>query len=309
MMSSTPISRVTSALFALSVLIALGGWLFAYRLVRAEASLQTTVTEQGEAIQKLSHKLADAEELTSEMQGEVAFTKNSLGSTQQEIHKAQQKVQQSSAQLARQQKQWDSQLGQIKEEQAATQGSVGILTSDVAEVKGGLSSTNEQVASTRSDLQRTIGDLGVQSDLIARNHSELEELRALGGRDYVEFDLRKNKQPQRVGNVAIGLRKADLKRQRYTINLVADDHNIEKKDKTVNEPVQFYQAGYRQPSEIVVNQVDKDRIVGYVSFPKKKEDRTTLQQLSGPGPVSENNDLHNGESNGRLSSLANSRGD
>jgi hypothetical protein len=121
-----------------------------------------------------------------------------------------------------------------------------------------------------------VGDLGVQSDLIARNHDEIQELRLRGERDYVEFDIRKSKDPERVGSIGIALRKTDAKRQRFTINLIADDRTIEKRDRTVNEPVQFYQAGYRQTSEIVVNQIYKDRIVGYVSVPKKKEGRGAL---------------------------------
>ena len=84
-----------------------------------------------------------------------------------------------------------------------------------------------------------------------------------------------------MGNIAINLKKVDAKRQRFTLNLIADDHNIEKKDKTLNEPVQFYMAGYRQPSEIVVNQIYKDRIQGYLSVPKKKEGRSSMSE-AGP---------------------------
>ena len=208
--------------------------------------MQATVNAQSAAIQQLRHSLEQAKGSYADLQGEVTFTKQRLGTTQVELHR----TQQSSAQLARQQKetaqQVGSQLGQLQQEQAATQGTIGNLSSDVAGVKDGLNATNsdlsatkENLSSTRSDLQRVVGDLGVQSDLIARNGSELAELRLRGERDYREFDLRKSKQPERVGDIAISLRKTDVKRQRFTINLIADDRNIEKKDKTVNEPVQF----------------------------------------------------------------------
>ena len=118
----------------------------------------------------------------------------------------------------------------------------------MSEVKQDVNSTKEQLASTRNDLQRVVGDLGVQSGLIAHNGQELAELKLLGERGYQEFDIRKSNQPQRVGNIAITLKKTDLKRQKFTVNLVVDDRTIEKKDKTVNEPVQFYQDGYRQPT-------------------------------------------------------------
>jgi hypothetical protein len=122
--------------------------------------------------------------------------------------------------------------------------------------------------------------------LIATNRNELEQLKARGERDYFEFNLTKTKQFQRIGNISLSVKKTDTKKQRYTISVVSDDRTIEKKDKTVNEPVQFYQAGFRQPSEIVVNQIYKDRIVGYFSVPKKQEVRPTLAQEGADKPHS-----------------------
>ena len=272
-------TTILSVLFAVSLLVGLADGVYSYRLAKDEGTLQATVTDQGQTIQALSHHLDQAKEINKALEGEVTFTKQRLGTAQVEL----QKTQLSSSKLARQQreakKQLSAQLGKLQEEEAATQGTVGNLSTDMAATKEGLNSTKQDLDATRSDLKSTMGDLGVQSGLIARNHDEIAELRLRGERDYYEFDLAKTKEPQRIGsNIAIGLRKADMKRQRYTISLVSDDHNIEKKDKTVNEPVQFYQAGYRQPTEIVVNQVYKNRIVGYVSVPKKKEARTAQSE-------------------------------
>jgi len=108
-------------------------------------------------------------------------------------------------------------------------------------------------------------------------------LKLRGERDYYEFDLRKTKQPQKYGaGVALQLKKTDVKRQKYTVNLLADDKTIEKKDKNTNEPVQFYQQGYRIPSEVVVNQISKDRIVGYISVPKQKASNPVSSLKNGP---------------------------
>jgi hypothetical protein len=196
-----------------------------------------------------------------------------------------QRTRQITAQLAQQQRQsaevLSSQLGQLQLEQETTKGTVGNISTDVTGVRQEVAQTKQDLASTRSELQRVVGDLGVQSDLVARNRTELAELRALGMRDYYEFDLRKTKQPQKVGDVSILLKKTDVKRQKFTFNLIADDRTIEKKDKTVNEPVQFYQDGSRQVAEIVINQIYKDRIVGYVSAPKK-----VARQSAGTGPAS-----------------------
>lgn len=271
-------SRAVSILLPLSLVIGAADGFYSYRTIRAQ---EAVATEHRAEIERLNQSLNKARESFSDLQGEMAFTKDRLGVTQVELRKAQQ----GSAKLARQQqataKEWDSQLGNLKQQQAETQGTVGSLSTDVASVKSDLSSASEQISSTRSDLQRVVGDLGVQSGLIARNSSELEELRRLGERDYYEFTLGKTKRPERVGNISINLKKVDAKRQRFTLNLVADDHSIEKKDKTLNEPVQFYLAGYRQPSEIVVNQIYKDRIQGYLSVPKKKEDRSSMSE-AGP---------------------------
>jgi len=131
------------------------------------------------------------------------------------------------------------------------------------------------VASAKTELEKTIselksvrGDLGVQSGLIATNAKELAALRALGDRNYHEFRIRKANQFQKVGNVQLQLKKTDPKRNKYTLELIADDKKVEKKDKNINEPVQFYVAGARQPLELVVNEVVKDQITGYISAPK-----------------------------------------
>lgn len=272
-------SPATVIFLVVALLIGLGDGFYSYHLSQQAAeqqnNIQSAISSQGETIQKLSQQMTETGERFTNLAQDVDSTKNHLGSTQGELKKTRQMANA----LAKQQKesstQLAGQLGQLQQEQTTTQGTVGNLSSDVSGVKQDVNSTKEQLASTRSDLQRVVGDLGVQSDLIAHNGQELAELKLLGERDYQEFDLRKSSQPQRVGNLAIALKKTDVKRQKFTINLVVDDRTIEKKDKTVNEPVQFYQDGYRQPTEIVANQIYKDRIVGYVSIPKKKAARIT----------------------------------
>jgi hypothetical protein len=114
-----------------------------------------------------------------------------------------------------------------------------------------------------------MGDLGVQSGLIARTREDLDALKRLGDRNIYDFNLVKTRQPQRVGPIQVRLTNADVKRSRYTVLVVADDRSIEKKDRTALEPVQFYMRGSRVPSELVVMEVTKDRITGYLSTPKE----------------------------------------
>ena len=111
--------------------------------------------------------------------------------------------------------------------------------------------------------------MGVMSGLIATNSKDLDTLRALGERNYYEFKLNKGG-TQKVGDVTLMLKKSDAKRNRYTVDVLADDRHVEKKDKTINEPIQLYVGGSTQPYEIVVNSVNKDQISGYLSTPKMK---------------------------------------
>jgi chromosome segregation ATPase len=161
----------------------------------------------------------------------------------------------------------------VKSDAAAANTKIGEVSSEVGNVKTDVAQTRSELEKTIADLKSTRGDLGVQSGLIATNGKELAALRALGERNYVEFKIAKTKQPQKVGDISVKLEKADPKHNRYTITVVADDKTVEKKDKTINEPVQFLLSKATQPYELVVNDVKKDLIVGYLAAPKVQTTR------------------------------------
>jgi chromosome segregation ATPase len=281
--------RILGVLLGIVMVFAAGegfySWSLTQRIEQVENAMQTQISGQDESIQGLQDQLGMHEKTFSDLQGDLAAAKTSVSSTQGEIQKAKKMTDELAKKQKESAEQLNSQLGQLQQDQESTKGSVGSLSSDVTGVKQEVTATKQDLASTRSDLQRTMGDLGVQSGLIATNRQELEELKQRGERIYVEFDLRKTNQPQKYADasVALQLKKTDLKRQKYTINLISDDRTIEKKDKNTNEPVQFYQQGYRIPSEIVVNQISKDRIVGYISVPKAR----VAAQMSGTGNTSQ----------------------
>ena len=156
--------------------------------------------------------------------------------------------------------------------------SVDAVKTDVVGVRAEVASAKEEIAKNGADLKRAVGDMGVMSGLIATNAGELKQLRDLGERNYMEFDINKKDGIKKVGDVSLTLRKSDLKRNRFTLDLVADDKKVQKKDKTINEPVQFYVSGNMHPYEIVVNQVSKDRVVGYLSTPKVKTPRLSASR-------------------------------
>jgi hypothetical protein len=187
---------------------------------------------------------------------------------------AQKHAEELAARLAQQQKAAEAQLrGQISQVEQATTTKIGEVSTEVGSVKTELSSTKSELEKTIAQLKSVAGDLGVQSGLIATNSKELAALKALGERNYFEFNLGKTKQPQRVGDVMIQLKRTDQKRNRFTIDIIADDKKVEKKDRTINEPIQFYTSKARQPYEIVVNEVGRDVIVGYLATPKVQTSR------------------------------------
>jgi chromosome segregation ATPase len=164
-------------------------------------------------------------------------------------------------------------VSQVKEVATTATSRIGEVSTEVSTVKSDVASTKSELEKTIANLKATQGDLGIQSGLIATNGKELAALKALGERNYVEFKLAKAKAPQRVGDIAILLKKADPKSNRYTIEVVADDKHVEKKDKTLNEPIQFLLSRAAQPYELVVNDIKKDLISGYVAAPKVQKGR------------------------------------
>jgi hypothetical protein len=181
---------------------------------------------------------------------------------------ADQLARQIQAEEAKVQQQVSSEISEVKTAANTANAKIADVTTDVGGVKTQVSATQAELQKTIADLKSTRGDLGVQSGLIATNAQELTALKKLGERNYFEFKLGKTKAPQRVGDITLMLKKTDPKKNKYTVDVMADDKLTEKKDRGVNEPVQFYSSKARQPYEIVVNQVQKDLIVGYLATPK-----------------------------------------
>jgi chromosome segregation ATPase len=172
------------------------------------------------------------------------------------------------AESRRAQRRVAGELDELKQAHDATASKVNEIGGDLSGVKGDVAATKSQVDGHGTELKRVAGDMGVMGGQIATNAKELAALRELGERNYVEFDLKRKSQPQKVGGIQLSLLKADAKRSRFTLAVLADDKRVEKRDRTINEPVQLYLSGNRQPIEIVVNEVKKDEVVGYLASPK-----------------------------------------
>jgi hypothetical protein len=166
-----------------------------------------------------------------------------------------------------------AEVSAVKDDSTANKTRIGEVSTEVAGVKSDAAATKSELEKTIADLKTTRGDLGVESGKIATNAKELQALRMLGERNYVEFKLAKEKTPRKIGDVQIRLKAVDVKKNKYTIDLIADDKTVEKKDRTINEPVQFILSKATQPYELVVNSIGKDIISGYLAAPKVQSAR------------------------------------
>lgn len=158
-----------------------------------------------------------------------------------------------------------SDISQVKE---ASDSKISAVGSEVSNVRTDVAATKTELEKTVADLKRATGDLDGHSVLIATNAKELAALRTLGERNYVDFTVTKSKTPYKVSDVSILLKKSDAKKHTYSIDLIVDDATVPKKDKVMNEPVQFITSKSKQPYELVVNKVTKDTIAGYLAIPK-----------------------------------------
>ena len=167
-----------------------------------------------------------------------------------------------------------SKLAVVQEVQKDADAKLGNVSNDVTVVKGDLASARRDFARDLSDVKTTL------NDGIARNAAELALPRKKGERDYLDLDIRRDAKTafQRIGDIQISVTKTDPKRQKYSVMILADDNHLEKRDRTVNEPVQFMVGHDQLRYEMVINAVNKDRIQGYLSTPKDKvlsAERTT----------------------------------
>jgi chromosome segregation ATPase len=186
---------------------------------------------------------------------------------------AQKRVEMLQAKVADEQAAQQQVINAVKQTADTATTQLASVSTDVGNVKSDLGNTKSQLEQTIANLKRATGELDDHASLIATNAKELQALRELGERNYAEFTITKSKKPTRVGDVMVELKKADPKHNRFTIAITADDKTVEKKDRNINEPIQFYTSKARQPDEIVVNSVRKDTIAGYLASPKVQNTR------------------------------------
>jgi len=234
--------------------------LLLYDMHGSIARLETAQAANTSALKQMDDRLENED---STMRAATSALAEKVGMTEQHLRER-------TAELRREQKTYEARLKQeqnqqfegVRTEQKAQKAQIEGVRTDVSATRGDLEVT-------KAKLEKTIGDLGVQSGLIAHTRDDLDQLKRRGDRNYFEFTLAKGKRPTRVATVSMQLRKTNPKRGSFTLNLTSDDWTIEKRDRNMFEPMQFYSGRDRQLYEVVVMSVDKSQISGYLSTPKQ----------------------------------------
>jgi len=254
---------VAPAVVVAVLLAVVGAWFGWSASSQLHETRQAMSTEMKQADQNLAREVAElrqqvavSDKANAELQSDLGVVAKRLNVTQGQWKKAREEAARLQTENAKQLAAMDT---AVKSELAtkASAEEVKAVSSEVSVVRTDLNSTIENLKMAR-------GELGT---LIARNSEEISVLRRLGERDYLEFTI-EGKQPQKVGAITVQLRGTNTKKSQFTVAMTVDDLRVEKKNRQVNEPIYFYTRGGRQPLELVINKVDKNKVVGYLSIPK-----------------------------------------
>jgi cell division protein FtsB len=224
--------------------------------------------EQQKQNKVLTAQLDQANSRIADLKSQMEITTQRVGLTQSELAQAKSRAESIRKEQQASDQKLTTQLGQVQKE---SEEKIGAVATEVGGAKKDIEATKNDLEATKGKLERSLGDMNVMSGLIAHSREDLEDLKRRGDRNYYEFTIQRSKSAQRVGPVQMSLNKTDPKKAKYTVTVVADDKTIEKKDKTSGEPVQFYVKGSSRmaPYEIVVFEVGKNQITGYLATPKE----------------------------------------
>src|SRR5256886_17702775 len=244
----------------------LGG--LGYLGYNAQTKISQDMSEQQKQNKIVTAQLDQANSRIADLKSKMEITTQRVGLTQSELAQAKSRAESIRKEQQASDEKITEQLGQVQKE---SEEKIGAVATEVGGAKKDIETTKSDLEATKGKLDRSLGDMNVMSGLIAHNRDDLEDLKRRGDRNYYEFTLQRSKTPQRVGPVQVSLNKTDPKKAKYTVTVIADDKTIEKKDKTSGEPVQFYVKGssHMAPYEIVVFDVGKNQITGYLATPKE----------------------------------------
>jgi cell division protein FtsB len=233
-----------------------------------QSRMSQDLAKQQDQNKILTAQLDQANSRIADLKSQMELTTQRVGLTQSELAQAKSRAESIRKDQQASDQKLSAQLGQAQKE---NEEKIGAVATEVGGAKKDIEATKTDLEATKGKLERSLGDMNVMSGLIAHNRDDLEDLKRRGDRNYYEFTLQRSKTAQRVGPVQMSLNKTDPKKAKYTMTVIADDKTIEKKDRTSGEPVQFYVKGSSRmaPYEIVVFDVGKSQITGYLATPKE----------------------------------------
>jgi uncharacterized protein (DUF2141 family) len=234
------------------------------------SQLKTTQAAVEQDMSSLKDRIAQDEKTNTDLQGDLKVVTDRLKITQGQLKKAREEAATLNTATTEKLTALDTSV-HTELATKATSDDVKTVDTKVVGVKTDLDATREDLKMARSEM----------GTLIARNHDEIDQLRRLGERDYVEFTISGKNKPQKIGNVTVTLKGVNEKRNQYSVAMTAEDKQFEKKNRAMNEPVFFYISGTHIPEEIVVNKVGKDTISGYISIPKANSQTSASATKSG----------------------------
>jgi len=273
----TPIRTLNKALVlsALAIAYVLGSGYYAYRLGARLEQAETSEKTVMESVELRNKAIADQLETTE------TNLKRSTDALQFRIGKTQRQIAARSAALRQQVNETEKQLHDSQQLLASMSTDLGGVKTDLSGAKTDISNTRTDLEATKKKLDSTIGDLGLQSGLIAHTRDDLEILKHRGDRNYYEFTLAKSKHATPVGTVSLQLKKVNPRKGNFTMDVIADDHVIEKKDRNVAEPLQFYTGRDRMLYEVVVFTANKKSVSGYLATPKGAPQPGVIREQAG----------------------------
>ena len=246
-------------------LVAIGGLAFGWNAsskldaTQQQVAAQVSSLKQGvdQDMTSLKDRVVQDEKTNADLQGDLKVVTDKLKITQGQLKKAR-------AEAAKAVEDTTTKLSAL-DTSVHTELATKAATDDLKNVDTKVVGVRTDLDTTREDLKMARSEMGT---LIARNHDEIDQLRRLGERDYVEFTIAGKNKPQKVGNLTVELKGINDKRSQYSVAMTAEDRKIEKKNRNMNEPIFFYLSGTKIPEELVINKLGKDTISGYVSIPK-----------------------------------------
>ena len=222
-----------------------------------ETRVKTIQTDFTGQIAQLQQHQAQADTANAGLQSDLTVVTKRLRLTQSDLKKARDEAEA----IRTEDQQKIAEVDAAAKTELATKAS----TDDVKGVDGKVDGVRTDLTGTQNDLKMARSELGT---LIARNHEDVDQLRRLGERDYIEFTIDAKNKPQKVGSFMVELRGTNPTKKRYNVSLIVDDSRIDKKNLPINEPIFFHQGSERRPLELVVNSIAKDKVTGYISVPK-----------------------------------------